>query len=97
MTTQDFDLISKENVKQPKTTEVQEDATTNEKAVISTLFHREKSPARVTPDENTDEHARLSPLQKEIIWKRVLKSLPMTETWQTETSKSSFQENLRLS
>ena len=65
MTCQEFILIPKENyVKhQPKTLEVLDDATINEKAkTISLLQRQQKSPETVKPDEKMDKKPQWSPL-----------------------------------
>ena len=90
MTSQEFILIRKENYvkQQPKTQEVLDDATINEKAkIISLLQRQQKSSETVEPDEKMDKKPQWSPLQKEIIEKRVLKSLSMLKPWQIEKSK----------
>ena len=90
MTSQEFILIAKENYakQQPKTLEVLDDATINEKAKILSLLQRQqKSSETVEPDENMYKKPQWSPLQKEIIEKRVLKSLSMMKPWQIEKSK----------
>ena len=90
MTSQEFILIPKENyVKQkPKTLEILDDATINEKAKILSLLQRQQNSSEtVESDEKMDKKPQWSPLQKEIIEKRVLKSLPMMKPGQIEKSK----------
>ena len=90
MTSQEFILIPKENYvkQQPKTAEVLDDATINEKGKILTLLQRQqKSSEIVRPEEKRDERPQSSPTPKEIIEKRVLKSLSMMKPWQIEKSK----------
>ena len=78
MTSQEFVLFATNYVKQePKTTKLLDDATINENAKILTLLQRQKSTATNTPDEETDERAQSSPLQREIIERRMLKLLSM--------------------
>ena len=90
MTSREFILILKENYvkQQSETLEVLDDATINEKAkLISLLQRQQKSSETVEPDEKMDKKPQWSPLQKEIIEKRVLKSLSMVKPWQIEKSK----------
>ena len=90
MASQEFILIPKENYvkQQPKTLEVLDDVTINKKAKkISLLQRQQKSSEIVEPDEKMDKKPQWSPLQKEIIEKRVLKSLSMMQPWQIEISK----------
>ena len=57
MTSQEFILIPKENYakQKPKTMEVFDDATKNEKAKVISLFQRQqKSSKTVEPDEKID-------------------------------------------
>ena len=89
MTSQEFILIPKGNYvkQQPKTLEVLDDATINERAkIIFSLQRQQKSSEIVEPDEKMDKKPQWSPLQNEIIEKRVPKSLSMMKPWQIEKS-----------
>ena len=89
MTSQEFILIPKENYveRQPKTLEVLDDATINEKAKILSLLQRQQSSSESVESDEMDKKPQRSPLLKEIIEKRVLKSLSMMKPWQIEKSK----------
>ena len=97
MTSQEFILIPKNNYvkQQPKTLEVLDDATINEKAkIISLLERQQKSSETVEPDEKMDKKPQWSPLQKEIIGKRVLKSLSIKETMADRKKQTDSSENI---
>ena len=67
MTSQEFILIPKENYvkQQPKTLEVLDDATINQKAqIISLLQRQQKSSETVEQDEKLNKRPQWSPLQK---------------------------------
>ena len=87
MTSQEFILIPKENYikQQPKSSEILEDATINEKAKLLTLLQRNKPPEE--PKEKSEATSSLPATDREIIEKRVLKSLSMMKPWQLEKSK----------
>ena len=87
MTSQEFILIPKENYikQQPKSSEILEDATINEKAKLLTLLQRNKPPEE--PKEKSEATSSSPATDREIIEKRVLKSLSMMKPWQLEKSK----------
>ena len=89
MTSQEFILIPKENYvkQQPKTLEVLDDATINEKAKILSLLRRQQNSSETVESDQMDKKPQWSRLQKQIIEKRVLKSLSMMKPWQIEKSK----------
>ena len=94
MTSQEFILIPKENYikQQPKSWEILEDATINEKAKLLTLLQRNHPPEE--PKEKKGEATSSSPAtDREIIEKRVLKSLSMMKPWQLEKSKPILRKN----
>ena len=89
MTSQEFILIPKENYvkRKPKTLEVLDDATISEKAKILSLLQRQQNSSETVESDEMDKKPQWSPLQKEIIEKKVLKSLLMMKPWQIEKSK----------
>ena len=87
MTSHEFILVPKENYinHQPKSLEILDDATINEKAKILTLLQRQQPPK--DPKENKTQSTSSSEPERDIIEKRVLKSLSMMKPWQIEKSK----------
>ena len=87
MTSHEFILVPTENYieQQPKSLEILDDATINEKAKILTLLQRQKPPK--DPKENKTQSTFSSEPERDIIEKQVLKSLSMMKTWQIEKSK----------
>ena len=71
MTSQEFILIPKKNyvIQQPKTLEVLDDATRNEKAKILSLLQRQQKPSETFEPDKMDKNFQGSPLQKIIIEK----------------------------
>ena len=88
MTSQEFILIPKENYikQQPKSSEILEDATINEKAKLLTLLQRNQPPEE-PKEKKSEATSSSSATDREIIEKRVLKSLSMMKPWQLEKSK----------
>ena len=86
MTSQEFVLVPKENYvkKQAKASEILDDATLNEKAKLLTLLQRQQPK---DSEEKKDESPSLKESNREIVEKRVLKSLSMMKPWQLEKSK----------
>ena len=95
MTSQEFILIPKENYvkQQPKTLEILDDATKNEKAkILSVLQRQQNSSKTVESDEKVNKKPQWSTLQKKIIEERVLKSVSMMKPWQVEKSQPIVQK-----
>ena len=94
MISQEFVLIPKENYveHQAKTTEVLDDSAI-EKAKILNLLHRRKSSATPIPDEKTIAQPQSSPLQIEIVERRVLNWLSMMKTWRIQKFKPVLGKN----
>ena len=88
MTSQEFVLVPKENYvkQQPKSSEILDDATINEKAKILTLLQRQQSP-KDPKESKTQSASSSSEPDRDLIEKRVLKSLSMMKPWQIEKSK----------
>ena len=86
---QQFVLIPKENYikKHPKTLDILEDETINEKAKLLTLLQREKPSKKISKDAKPAADVVPRAPDREIIEKRVLKSLSMMKPWQIEKSK----------
>ena len=66
MTSQEFILIPKENYvkKQPKTLEVLDDATINEKAKILSLLQRQQNSSETAESDEMVKKPQWSPLQE---------------------------------
>ena len=86
---QQFILIPKENYikKQSKSLEILEDDTVNEKAKLLTLLQRQRKPKRTVGETKTPQASQPRASDREIVEKRVLKSLSMMKPWQLEKSK----------
>ena len=86
---QQFILIPKENYikKQSKSLEILKDDTVNEKAKLLTLLQRQRKPKRTVGETKTPQASQPRASYREIVEKRVLKSLSMMKPWQLEKSK----------
>ena len=86
---QHFILFPKENyIKKPsRSLEILEDETVNEKANLLTLLQRQRKPKRTIGETKTPRASQQIASDREIVEKRVLKSLSMMKPWQLEKSK----------
>ena len=90
MTSQEFILIPKENYTKQrfKNSEILEDSTIDEKAKFLTLMQRQKNSNKDAKDDKVvSDSAKSNSDHRDIIEKRVLKSLSMMKSWQIEKSK----------
>ena len=88
MTSHEFILVPKENyiAHQPKSMKILDGATINEKAKVLTLLQRHQTP-KDPKERKTQSSSCSSEPERDIIEKRILKSLSMMKPWQIEISK----------